>query len=145
VNCSWRSLRCELLRAMTPMISCLVLRNFGVKTASTLVLPCACWMLPMPLGGDPIACWRQFVPLWPTSNVLSLNSLLARPVSIAVLYKLCQSLNRLSQLFNVDRAIVSTRVRELSSELGQQLLKNYKDSEHADSLGVFDVLATEVD
>jgi hypothetical protein len=43
------------------------------------------------------------------------------------------------------RAIVSTRVRELSFELGQQLLKNYKDSEHSDSLGVFDVLATELD
>jgi pimeloyl-ACP methyl ester carboxylesterase len=55
------------------------------------------------------------------------------PMSIAALYKLGHSLNRTSQLFDVGRATVSTRVRELNSELGQRLFKHYRDSEHADS------------
>src|SRR5260221_7856272 len=55
------------------------------------------------------------------------------PVWIAALYKLRQSLGRISQLFDVDRAIVSTRVRELGSELAQRLFEYYRDSMHADS------------
>lgn len=54
------------------------------------------------------------------------------PVSIAALYKLRQSVNRTSW-FDDDRSTASTSVRELSSELGQRLLKHFKDSEHADS------------
>jgi hypothetical protein len=55
------------------------------------------------------------------------------PVWIAAMHKLGQSLYRLSQLFDVDRADISTRVRELNSELAQQLLAHYKDSSQADS------------
>src|SRR5258707_5004014 len=55
------------------------------------------------------------------------------PVWIAALYKLRQSLGRISQLFDVDRAIVSTRVREFGSELAQRLFEYYRDSMHADS------------
>lgn len=48
------------------------------------------------------------------------------PVSIAALYKLRQSVNRTSW-FDDDRSTASTSVRELSSELGQRLLKHFKD------------------
>jgi hypothetical protein len=54
------------------------------------------------------------------------------PESIAALYKLRQYVSRTSW-FDDDRATVFVRVRELSSELGHQLFKHYKDSLHADN------------
>jgi hypothetical protein len=54
------------------------------------------------------------------------------PESIAALYKLRQYVSRTSW-FDDDRTTVSVRVRELSSELGHQLFKHYKDSLHADN------------
>ncbi len=54
------------------------------------------------------------------------------PASLAALYKLCQSTDRTSWFSDADRATVSARVRELSSELGQRLFKHFRNSENAD-------------
>jgi hypothetical protein len=54
------------------------------------------------------------------------------PASLAALYKLRQSTDRTSWFSDADRATVSARVRELSSELGQRLFKHFKNSENAD-------------
>ena len=55
------------------------------------------------------------------------------PASIAALYKLRQSTDRVSWVSDVDRATISARIRELSSELGQRLFSHFRNSEHADS------------
>ena len=55
------------------------------------------------------------------------------PASIAALYKLRQSTDRVSWVSDVDRASISARIRELSSELGQRLFSHFRNSEHADS------------
>ena len=55
------------------------------------------------------------------------------PASIAALYKLRQSTDRVSWFSDVDRATILARIRELSSELGQRLFSHFRNSEHADS------------
>jgi hypothetical protein len=55
------------------------------------------------------------------------------PASIAALYMLRQSLSHASFLSDFDRAAFSSRVGELSSELGQRLFKHFRDTEHADN------------
>jgi hypothetical protein len=55
------------------------------------------------------------------------------PASIAAIYKLRQSLDWVSWLFDIDRTLISSRVRELSSELGQRLFRHFRDTEHADN------------
>src|SRR5207249_1844936 len=55
------------------------------------------------------------------------------PASIAAIYSLRQCLGRVSLLYDIDRTLISSRVRELSYELGQRLLNHFRDSEHADN------------
>jgi hypothetical protein len=54
------------------------------------------------------------------------------PASLAALYKLRQSTDRASWFSDIDRATVSVRVRELSSELAQRLFKHFRTSDNAD-------------
>jgi hypothetical protein len=68
------------------------------------------------------------------------------PASLASLYKLHQSLTRALWLFDVDRITIGTRIRELSSELAQRLLKYFGSSDHAASYLVRGfVIATDLD
>src|SRR5205823_2157735 len=53
--------------------------------------------------------------------------------SIAALHKLRKSLAWTPWLFEVDRTLIRTRIRELNSELAQRLLKHFGRSEHADN------------
>lgn len=46
------------------------------------------------------------------------------PASLAALYKLRQSLARALWLFEVNRAAIQTRIREINSELAQALWKH---------------------
>jgi len=56
------------------------------------------------------------------------------PASLAALHKLRQTLGRALWLFeDEDRSTVRSRIRELESELSQQLLMHFKDSENADN------------
>jgi hypothetical protein len=71
---------------------------------------------------------------------------LSSPASMAAVYKLRQSLVRASSLFDIDRAMISSRVRELNSELGRRLFKHFRDTEHADNyLARGIVLVTDMD
>jgi hypothetical protein len=54
------------------------------------------------------------------------------PNAIAALYELRQCVNYTSW-FNDDRATTIVRYKELGSELGHQLFKHYKDSQHAEN------------
>jgi hypothetical protein len=54
-------------------------------------------------------------------------------VWIAAMYKLRQSLDHISFLFDVDRNETSARVRGLNSELAQQLLEHHTSSANADN------------
>ena len=68
------------------------------------------------------------------------------PAALAALYKLQQSLTRALWLFEVDRAAISTRIRELNSELAQRLLTHFRNSDHADNYLVRGfVMATNLD
>jgi hypothetical protein len=55
------------------------------------------------------------------------------PSSVAALYKLRQAIAEISQYFDLDRASASIRIRELGTELAQQLFTNFKDTDHADN------------
>jgi hypothetical protein len=52
---------------------------------------------------------------------------------IAAMYKLSRSLGHVSLLFDIDRAETTVRVREINSELAQQLLDRYRSSVNADN------------
>src|SRR5262249_44337135 len=55
------------------------------------------------------------------------------PVSLGALQKLIQTLHRSSWLFDIDRTMSHSRVREVSSEFGRRLLKHFWQSAHADN------------
>jgi len=68
------------------------------------------------------------------------------PPSLAALYKLGQSLNHASRLFDLGRQTTRIRIRELNSELAQRLLKYFGNSDHADNYLVRGfVIATDLD
>jgi hypothetical protein len=52
---------------------------------------------------------------------------------IAAMHKFGKSLSRMSLLFDIDRAEIATRVRELNSELAEQLLQQHRYSANIDS------------
>jgi hypothetical protein len=58
---------------------------------------------------------------------------LGSTIWIAAMYKLGRSLSRMSLLFDIDRAEIATRVRELDSELAQQLFEQHRRSVNVDS------------
>lgn len=64
------------------------------------------------------------------------------PAALAALYKLRQSLTRALWLFEVDRAAIRTRIREINSELAQRLLRHFGSSEHADNYLVRGIVIT---
>jgi hypothetical protein len=68
------------------------------------------------------------------------------PASLASFHKLRQSLAGASWFFEVDRIAISTRIRELNSELAQRLLTHFGSSTQADSYLVRGfVIATDLD
>jgi hypothetical protein len=70
----------------------------------------------------------------------------ASPIWLAAMHKRSESLGRLALLFDVDKTETSTRLRELNSEMAQQLLERYRDSPQADNYLVRGIeIATDLD
>jgi hypothetical protein len=55
------------------------------------------------------------------------------PVTLSAFHKLVQTVHRSSWLFDIDRALSRSRVRELRSEFARRLLKYFGQSHHADN------------
>lgn len=65
-------------------------------------------------------------------NALSSNPP-ASPAGLASLKKLCTELGQTLWLFDADRRVVQTQIRQLDEELGQRLLSHFATSERADN------------
>jgi hypothetical protein len=64
------------------------------------------------------------------------------PSALAAIYKLQQTLARARWLFDLNDPTIDVHIRELNSELGQRLLKEFKNSEQADCYLVRGIVLT---
>ena len=55
------------------------------------------------------------------------------PASLGAFHKLIQTSHRSSWLFDIDRTMIQSRVREMRSEFARRLLKHFGQSDHADN------------
>lgn len=81
--------------------------------------------------GDPDVMLGALREAWGDFERVVAEESPSSPASIGALHKLRQSMVE-ARLLDIDRSSIATRFAQLSSELGQRLFKNFKDSEHAD-------------